>query len=262
MPAGRFATLEADESRIPHFFDTNFPGVRNYISDKSLIRSLSKGPHQSIISIKCKPYHVESSGVVLGDAAHAMAPFYGQGLNAGMEDVRLLFALLDTHAQAEAATNRGRKGDPYTEATKSRRHALAEYSSSRWKDAHAINDLAMQNYLEMRASQSIVYRLRKAVEEFMHVRSPSLGWQTRYSRVVFSNEPYAECMRRSDRQGRLLSIFTALVACPCVAAGVYIVSACAHRCSGIELYEWLHTLWQRSGFWRHFWFLQDHSSSC
>lgn len=256
MPPGRFATLEADESQVPQFFDTNFPGVRDHISDTSLIRLLSKSPHQSIISIKCKPYHFGSSGVILGDAAHTMAPFYGQGMNAGMEDVRVLFSVLDKHAQGTEAAVRGGGGDSSTEAAKTRRLALADYSSSRWKDAHAINDLAMRNYLEMRTARSTIYRLRKALEELMHVGFPSLGWQTRYSRVVFSNEPYAECMRRSDRQGRLLSNLTALAACPFVVAGVYFACASARRSSGAKLCVAVHALWQWSGFGRHFGVLQ------
>ncbi|KAK8140768.1 kynurenine 3-monooxygenase, mitochondrial precursor, partial [Beauveria asiatica] len=231
MPASRFAALEADESQILPFFDANFPGVRNHISDTSLIRSFSECPHRRLVSIKCKPYHFGPSSVIVGDAAHVMAPFYGQGMNAGMEDVRLLFSVLDKHAHATRAALRGEQGEDDknnhspSRAAKIRGRALAEYSASRWRDAHAINDLAMQNYREMRTSQSTLYKLRKALEEFMHATFPSLGWQSKYSRVVFSNEWYAECVRRNDGQDRLLSIFTALCASPLVAAGLYLARA-------------------------------------
>ncbi|XWW94405.1 hypothetical protein V2A60_002348 [Cordyceps javanica] len=245
MPAGRFASLRADESQIPQFFDTNFPGVRDRISDTDLIRSLSQGPHQSIISIKCKPYHFGSSGVILGDAAHAMALFYGQGTNEGMEDVRVLFSVLDKHAQAaDAAPCEGRAASSI-EAARTRTQALAEYSSSRWKDAHTTNDLAMQNYLEMRTSGSTIHGLRKTLQEFMRVRLPSLGWRTRYSRVVFSNGPYAERVRGSEGQGRLLSMFAVLAACPVVAAGLYF--ACARSSSATKSGGAIHALWQWSG---------------
>jgi len=72
-------------------------------------------------------------------------------------------------------------------------------------DAHAINDLALQNYVEMRASVlSPRYRLRKFLEETMSVYLPGLGWQTKYSRVSFGNERYSEVVDKSDRQGRIL----------------------------------------------------------
>ncbi|KAM3549996.1 hypothetical protein ARSEF4850_008561 [Beauveria asiatica] len=163
-------------------------------------------PHRPLVSIKCKPYHFGSSSVIVGDAAHVMAPFYGQGMNAAMEDVRLLFSVLDKHAHATRAALRGEQGEDDknnhspSRAAKIRGRALAEYSASRWRDAHAIHDLAMQNYREMRTSQSTLYKLRKALEEFMHATFPSLGWQSKYSRVVFSNEPYAECLQSTPRR--------------------------------------------------------------
>ncbi|KAM3563252.1 hypothetical protein ARSEF4850_002409 [Beauveria asiatica] len=255
MPASRFAALEADESQILPFFDANFPGVRNHISDTSLIRSFSECPHRPLVSIKCKPYHFGSSSVIVGDAAHAMAPFYGQGMNAGMEHVRLLFSVLDKHAHATGAALRGEQGEDDknnhspSRAAKIRGRALAEYSASRWRDAHAIKDLAMQNYREMRTSQSTLYKLRKALEEFMHATFPSLGWQSKYSQVVFSNEPYAECVRRNDGQDRLLSIFTALCTGPLVAAGLYL--ARARGCLATALWSAVTAPWQWPGFWRH-----------
>ncbi|KAH8713567.1 Kynurenine 3-monooxygenase [Beauveria bassiana] len=227
------------------FFDANFPNVRNHISDTSLIRSFSECPHRSLVSIKCRLYHFGSSGVIVGDAAHAMAPFYGQDMNAGMED----------HAHATGAALRGEQGEDdennnsSSRAAKIRGRALAEYSASRWRDAHAINDLAMQNYREMRTSQSTLDKLRKALEGFMHATFPSLGWQSKYSRVVFSNEPYAECVRRNDRQDRLLSIFTALCAGPFVAAGSY--CARARGCSATALWSAVTAPWQWPCFRRH-----------
>lgn len=251
MPAGHFATLEADPSKVPDFFDAHFPGVRDFITDESLIDSFNANPHLPLISLKCKPYHFGSSGVVIGDAAHAMVPFYGQGMNTGMEDVRVLFSILDKHTQL-AETNK-----PYTDeeeddeqeasdaavAEQVRSQALAEYSATRWVDAHAINDLALQNYVEMRTSQSTVYKLRKALEEFMFVHLPWFGWQTKYSLVVFSNRPYAECMRKTERQGRvLMRIVTGLVTSPILAAGVYMLYS--QRRPMKELWANARAVWQ------------------
>lgn len=203
MPSAEFADLEANPSKLPAFFDHNFPGVTSLIPSDELVSSFKANPHLPLISIKCKPYHFSSSVVVLGDAAHAMVPFYGQGMNAGLEDVRTLFDILDKHEATDESNN---PGDPKPlDATIQRAAALAEYSAVRAPDAHAINDLALQNYIEMRASVlSPTYRLRKALEEYLSVYVPRLGWQTKYSRVSFGNERYSEVVAKSDHQGKVL----------------------------------------------------------
>lgn len=154
-----------------------------------------------------------------------MVPFYGQGMNAGLEDVRVLFDFLDRHpAEGRAA-------------------ALAEYTMFRTPDAHTINDLALRNYEEMRSGvTSPVYKARKWVEERMSVwwpgtaddvaptgckakgaengtlgptkkskrgddnssSSSSSGWATQYSRVSFGNERYSDVWRRVEWQGKVL----------------------------------------------------------
>jgi kynurenine 3-monooxygenase len=125
-----------------------------------------------------------------------MVPFYGQGMNSGLEDVRVLFSILDKHTSPS---------EPNDNITKQRAQALQEYSTVRAPDAAAINDLALQNYTEMRASViSPMYRLRKFLEETLSKYVPSLGWQTKYSRVSFGNERYSEVVKRSERQGKLL----------------------------------------------------------
>ena len=224
LPSEQFAALEASPSDLPSFFDSYFPGVTSLIPPADLISSFKTNPHLPLISIKCQPFHYSSSVVILGDAAHAMVPFYGQGMNAGLEDVRILFSILDKHDDMSDAANAPTDGTIPSEDSESaaaetlhrRVLALAEYTAVRVPDAHAINDLALQNYTEMRASVlSPMYRLRKFLEEALSAHLPSLGWQTRYSRISFGNERYSEVVARTDHQGRVLVRgFVALVASP------------------------------------------------
>lgn len=166
--------LEERPQDIPAFFDNHFPGVTNLIRPLDLKTQFIQNPHLPLISIKCSPHHVLDSGVILGDAAHAMVPFYGQGMNAGLEDVRVLFETFDRYTV--------RSPTP-PQISASQKVALGYYSDFRTKDAHAINDLALDNYKEMRSSVTDpVYKFRKWLEETVNVYVPSLGWATKYSR--------------------------------------------------------------------------------
>ena len=114
-----------------------------------------------------------------------MVPFYGQGMNAGLEDVRVLFQHLD--AQPNIA------------------QALDAYTEERVPDAHAIVDLSMQNFEEMRSSvTNPLYKARKAVEEWISVLAPWTGVRTQYSRVSFGDEGYASVVSGVERQGKIL----------------------------------------------------------
>jgi kynurenine 3-monooxygenase len=92
----------------------------------------------SPLSPQANPYHYKDRAVILGDAAHAMVPFYGQGLNCGLEDVRILTALL--HEGGVDPTVRDSEAFDLRLA-----RALSRYSESRHEDLIAINDLAMNN---------------------------------------------------------------------------------------------------------------------
>jgi kynurenine 3-monooxygenase len=154
-----------------------------------------------------------------------MVPFYGQGMNAGFEDVFVLFQFLDAHAT-------------------DRETALSEYSKQRTEDAHAINDLALQNYKEMRADVvDPIYLARKWLEEKISAWIPSLGWKTKYSRVSFGNERYLDVIRRSEKQGRLLVMgLLGVLGSPVVVGGLVWWS---RRRRGVGMGFGLGPLWER-----------------
>ena len=148
-----------------------------------------QNPHLPLITIKCSPHHYSSTAVILGDSAHAMVPFYGQGMNAGLEDVRVLFSFLDKAP----------------DTAEGRAQALNDYSKQRTPDASTICDLALRNYQEMRADvTSPTYRARKWREEKLSVMVPRLGWATQYSRVSFGNERYSDVERMAEQQKTVL----------------------------------------------------------
>jgi kynurenine 3-monooxygenase len=193
-PVSTFHALETGaDSDLITFFNAHFPTVTTHIAPDLLTTQFRRNPHLPLINLKCSPHHHASSVVILGDAANAMVPFYGQGMNAGLESVHVLFSQLDAHSPDNIAA------------------ALAAYTAIRTKDTHAIADLALSNYVEMRSSvTSRFYKLRKWLEETLYHYVPSAGWATQYSRVSFSNMPYSEVIARSRHQERVLKIALAV----------------------------------------------------
>ena len=95
-PSIHYNALENAPQELQAFFDKYFPGVcPELITPEALSEQFNLNPHLPLISIKCKPHHFSSSVAILGDSAHAVLPFYGQGLNAGLEDVRVLMKKSD-----------------------------------------------------------------------------------------------------------------------------------------------------------------------
>ncbi|KAJ5225225.1 hypothetical protein N7468_006450 [Penicillium chermesinum] len=198
-PSAFYASLEGSPQSLQASFDEYFPGVcPELIKPEALAEQFAINPHLPLISIKCKPHHFTSSVAILGDAAHAVLPFYGQGLNAGLEDVRVLFEKMDQHGVYDSDSS------VYTRSVR-RQVAFQAYTNQRCEDAHAINDLSKQNYLEMRwGVKSPLYKVRKAVEETIDQRLPFLGWKTQYARVSFSNQRYSDVVRAVQHQSEML----------------------------------------------------------
>ncbi|KAK5090681.1 kynurenine 3-monooxygenase, mitochondrial precursor [Lithohypha guttulata] len=208
-----FSQLEtANDDTFLKTFDDLFPGVTTFIPPQELLRQFRSNPHLPLINIKCTPHHFSSSVVILGDAANAMVPFYGQGMNAGLESVRVLFETIDSAKDAQSRQEAGFSAQAHLDEQidwHDPEHCLAaalrEYTHVRTPDAHAIADLALGNYAEMRSGVvSRRYKLRKYIEETLHKWLPGLGWKTQYTRVSFDNERYSEVIKNARKQGKVL----------------------------------------------------------
>ncbi|KAM0717072.1 hypothetical protein Q7P37_006924 [Cladosporium fusiforme] len=198
-PASTFDEMSKVPCLIDDFFDEYFPGVTSLISPDALHDQFTANPHLPLISLKCSPHaYSAGGGVILGDAAHAMLPFYGQGMNAGLEDVRVLFSHFDRATQEQHQ-------NPRSTLLATLQSALESYSTERVPDAHTINDLASANYWEMHSGvRSPLYLARKSIEEFLSDKVPSSGFQTQYARVSFSNQRYSEVQAAVQRQAKVL----------------------------------------------------------
>ena len=176
-----FANLDSEEA-ITTFFQENFPDAAKLIPDLS--EQFMSNPTGSLVTVRCKPWHHQRS-LLIGDAAHAIVPFYGQGMNAAFEDCRLL---------VEMGDNLGYDWDSLFPA----------YIESRKKDADAIADLALANFTEMRdhvADEDFL--LRKKQDARMHQQYGD-DWIPMYTMVTFTDIPYSEALRKGRLQERAL----------------------------------------------------------
>lgn len=130
MPFENFASLTTSQELLD-FFGLHFADAIPLIGEERLIKDFFKTKPQHLVAVKCRPYHLSNKCLLIGDAGHAVVPFYGQGMNAGFEDCSILTEL-------------------FNEFDSDLTRIVEKYSETRWEDAHAICDLAMYNYVEMR----------------------------------------------------------------------------------------------------------------
>lgn len=183
-----FAAIRG-EADLRGFFARVFPDAVPHMP--SLVEDYFHNPVGSLATVRCGPWMVEDKVAILGDAAHAVVPFYGQGANASFEDVVALSECL-----------RENRGD--------RRRALTTFYERRKPNADAIADLALSNFVEMRdKTTSHWFHWRKRGEKLLHRRLPR-WYVPLYTMVSFTSTPYAEAVRVSKRQDRVV-VATALV---------------------------------------------------
>ncbi|KAJ3384962.1 kynurenine 3-monooxygenase, mitochondrial precursor [Lobulomyces angularis] len=188
MPWEKFENIKTKDDLLA-FFEENFPDCIPLMGKDLLFGEYFKNPQGKLLTVKCKPYHYSNKAVLIGDAAHAMVPFYGQGMNCGFEDVSILNAtfkrnLIDLKKPTPAEISK----------------SLLDYSNNRAKDAHAICDLALYNYTEMSSGVTkLSYLIRKKLETVLHKIIPSSVIPL-YTMVSFSRIPYSEVIKRWKRQ--------------------------------------------------------------
>lgn len=190
-PVSLFRSIKSSQEVIS-FFRKEFPDALGLIGEGNLITLWEKNSVAPLIQIKCSPYHLKDRAILLGDATHAMVPFYGQGMNCGFEDLRVLNKILT-------------EKEVTPEATQSLEAALQTYSDTRHEDLLTILQLAMRNYIEMRSDvTSRLYKVRKAIDTMLG-RLLKDRWVPMYSMVSFRDDfAYTTVVRRQKKQDRIV----------------------------------------------------------
>ncbi|XP_072265191.1 kynurenine 3-monooxygenase [Pyxicephalus adspersus] len=185
MPFEDFEKLST-EDQVMNFFKTYFPDSVDLIGEDKLKKDFFLLPPQALISVKCSSFCLDNKCVLMGDAAHAVVPFYGQGMNAGFEDCHVFSELMEQYNNDFEI-------------------CVPKFSRLRVPDAHAISDLAMYNYKEMRAHvNSKWFIFRKYLDNFLHTLMPST-FIPLYSMVTFSRIRYHEVILRWKWQNKVVN---------------------------------------------------------
>jgi kynurenine 3-monooxygenase len=178
-----------DDMQVNQFFRSVFPDAVRLMP--TLTSDFKTNPTSTLLTVRCYPW-VHGRGLLMGDAAHAIVPFFGQGMNAGFEDCRVLNELLDQYKD-----DWGR--------------ALDEFQQLRKPDADAIARLALDNFIEMRDLVSDPeFLLRKKIEARIHALYPD-RWVPLYSMVTFLDTiRYSEALVTGQRQKTIMDRIMAL----------------------------------------------------
>jgi kynurenine 3-monooxygenase len=175
-----FEKIKTDAD-VLSFFQKYFPDAVPLMP--TLVKDFWQNPTSSLVTVKCAPWQWQSRILLIGDAAHAIVPFYGQGMNAGFEDCTILAAM---HDELEGDWQR----------------ILPQFARQRKADGDAIAELAQRNFIEMRGLVADPkFLLRKKIAAHLHERHPD--FLPVYSMVTFSNTPYHVALREDDAQNGL-----------------------------------------------------------
>ena len=181
-----FAALK-EPAALQTFFKQNFADALELLPD--LETEFYAHPTGLMGTVHCPRWHVEYKALLLGDAAHAIVPFHGQGMNCAFEDCLVLDQCIEKHNDDWAA-------------------AFAEFEQQRRPEAEAIATMALENYVEMRdAVRDPKFHLQKQLGFLLEERHPGV-FVPRYSMVMFHHLPYSEAQRRGAIQQTILDELT------------------------------------------------------
>jgi kynurenine 3-monooxygenase len=168
---------------VQAFFKTYFPDTLALMPH--LHEEFFKNPTSSLITLQCQPWQWQGRMLLLGDSAHAIVPFYGQGMNAGFEDCTILDSMYDEFG-----------GDW--------KKIIPEFSKRRKPSGDAIAELALRNFIEMRdLVGDPKFLLRKKITAYLDEKYPQ--FKPSYSLVTFSNTPYHDALLEDDKQNRFFA---------------------------------------------------------
>jgi kynurenine 3-monooxygenase len=181
-----FASVKT-EADVMEFFQRDFPDAVPLIPN--LVEEYFDNPVGPLVTIRCSPWHTGGRMTLMGDASHAIVPFFGQGMNSGFEDCRVLGELIPSADQEVDWSD-----------------VFGRFQEARRVNAEAIADMALENFVEMRDSTADpIFQLKKKVGFELEQRYPE-KFIPRYSMVMFHPDiPYSEARTRSEEQAELLT---------------------------------------------------------
>lgn len=176
-----FEKLKTNQD-VDRFFEEYFPELLTLIPD--LTKQFFENPTPSLVTVKCFPWSKNKS-LLIGDAAHAIVPFFGQGMNCGFEDCQVLNQLIDQHQH-------------------NWEEIMPAFQISRKPNADAIAELALQNFVEMRdLVADPKFLLRKKIEAKLHALYPD-KWVPLYTMVTFTQLPYEHALKTGQKQTKIM----------------------------------------------------------
>ncbi|SFT85475.1 kynurenine 3-monooxygenase [Lishizhenia tianjinensis] len=177
-----FDTIKTEE-QVMDFFQKTFPDAIPHMP--TLVEDYFENPTSTLVTVRCSPWNYEDKVLILGDASHAIVPFYGQGMNSGFEDCTVFHNM-------------------YNEMEGDWDKLFETFSTSRKPDADAIADLALYNYIEMRdLSGDPDFLLRKKIEKKFAKLHPD-KWMPLYSEVTFSHIPYSQALKGGEVKNKIM----------------------------------------------------------
>ena len=197
-----FATMKTDDD-VRRFFEEEFPDAVPLMP--SLLDDFRNNPTGSLVTIRCAPWFYRDKACLVGDAAHAVVPFYGQGMNAAFEDCVVLDECLE-------------------EFPENRERAFAEYFRRRKQNIDALADLAIGNFIEMRdKTASKTFRAKKKLDHALEAALPGI-YLPLYTMVTFTRMPYAKAAKRAQSQDALVYGSLLLIAAILVTAMLWLIA--------------------------------------